>query len=354
MADIPSIGSVRFQDYKLLRSVDLDLGRLNVIVGRNGIGKSSVLDGLHQLLQLLGPNSAANVFAGRNDPRHLVSRPDATALGVSARFSDGQSFAVRISAIGEQRRGKLDILSGREGTEAILRPDQQPDPLLRSIGVSLTRLDASALAAPHASEREIPQLELDGAGLASVLQYVQGLRDGTLDAIEDDLRVLVPGSGRIRVLPAAVGPASRSNPVTGARFELERGGIGWLAADQLSRGTLFALGLVTTLHWRPARVLLLDDIDQGLHPVALRRLVITLRRVLEQKPALQIIAVSHSPFVLDVLASHEAFIAGAASPTAARITRLDRHPAWAMRSQYLHPGELWTALAEDWVSEAGR
>lgn len=351
MAEAPSLGKVLFRDYRLLRSVDLELGRLNIIVGRNGAGKSSVLDGLHQLLTLLGPASAANVFAGRHDPRQLLSRPDGTTLQIGALFSNEQIFGVKISAIGEQRKGRLDLIGGRVGAEAVLRPDHTPDPGLKHITVALARHDPSVLAEPHVPEREIPQLEVDGRGLASVLQYIQGLRDGTLDAIEDDLREIVPGTGRIRVLPAVVTGPRAGN---GSRFEIERGGIGWVPSEQLSRGTLFALGLATVLHWRPPRVLLLDDIDQGLHPMAQRTLVITLRRCLERHPQMQIVAASHSPFVLDVLAGHEVFIAGAASPISAKIVRLDQHPAWAERSHYLHPGELWVAIGEGWVAEGQR
>jgi predicted ATPase len=183
------------------------------------------------------------------------------------------------------------------------------------------------------------------------LQYIQGLRDGTLEAIERDLAMVVPGARRIRVLPARIHEEQRD--VTGSRFELEWDGLGWIAADQLSHGTLLALGLVTALRWNPARMVLLDDIDQGLHPAAQRKLVTTLRQILEQQPHVQVVATSHSPFVLDVLQAEEVFVAGAESTTSTRIRRLDQHPAWAKRSQYMHPGEFWSAVGEDWVAENG-
>jgi AAA15 family ATPase/GTPase len=44
------VDRVELLNFKLLRDVQVDLGRLNVFVGRNGVGKSSVLRGLDLLM----------------------------------------------------------------------------------------------------------------------------------------------------------------------------------------------------------------------------------------------------------------------------------------------------------------
>ena len=45
------IDRVSFTNFKSLRRVDVDLRRFMVIVGPNGSGKTSLLDGLHYLAQ---------------------------------------------------------------------------------------------------------------------------------------------------------------------------------------------------------------------------------------------------------------------------------------------------------------
>ena len=135
----------------------------------------------------------------------------------------------------------------------------------------------------------------------------------------------------------------------GARFEVEWQDIGWVPASQLSEGTLLALGLVTLLRHDPPDILLLDDIDKALHPMAQKEVIKLLRRILEQNPRLQIIATAHSPFVLDELSADEVFVAGSDGPGATQIRRLDEHPAWETNKEYLSPGEFWTSVGEDWV-----
>ena len=44
--------AVRFQSYKCLADVTIELGRMTLLVGANASGKSSVLDGLDLLCRL--------------------------------------------------------------------------------------------------------------------------------------------------------------------------------------------------------------------------------------------------------------------------------------------------------------
>ena len=51
-----------FQNYKALKAVDVDLRPFTVIVGKNGSGKTSVLQGIHKITQV--PLRLADAFAG--------------------------------------------------------------------------------------------------------------------------------------------------------------------------------------------------------------------------------------------------------------------------------------------------
>lgn len=370
-----------FKNFKLLRDVSLPLGRLNVLVGPNAVGKSTVLEGMHYLLQLAAakPGGSATIhsealFRGKGAVDDLVAKPDATELELEAVLEDGRRFALRAGvAKDEPEPERFHLWFGKKGHEIQLVPpsnDQEERLFFRGpreakLGsVVRLKLHAETLAAEHYSEEEIPGVGHDGEGLASVLQYLQGLRDGTLEAIERDLATIVPGARRIRALPARVRRrekqrisldgqdfwAEQSRDVTGARFEVEWEGLGWVPAGQLSEGTLLALGLITVVRFDAPRLVLLDDLDKALHPVAQRKLVAHLRGVLDATPHLQIVATSHSPFLLDELRMEEVFVMSCGARGSA-LRRLDEHPTSQKRGAYLRPGELWSLVGEGWVSE---
>lgn len=364
------ITRVQYRNYKLLREVCLDLGPLNVVVGRNGIGKSSLLEGLHFLLLCVTARDRSPLIAP-GSLEGLYSRPDASDLEVQVKFDRGGQFGVAAS--------RLDGVSAHFAANSESPPLSSGPPLdvrdalfglpyaARLGEVVRLKLHAEALA-EDSPIREKPRIEFDGSGLPSVLWEVLARRDGTLEAIEADLRGVVKGARQVRVQSTTLHTTvmtsvtlggqetfvEQPREMPGVHLDVEFERVGWIPSSQLSEGTLLVLGLLTLLRNRPPRIVLLDDIDKALHPVAQRGLVTLLRGVLAAKPDLQILATSHSPFVLDALSAEEAFVVGAAGPGESRVRRLDAHPAWAKRKDFMHPGEFWSAVGEDWVAENGR
>ena len=124
-----------------------------------------------------------------------------------------------------------------------------------------------------------------------------------------------------------------------------------ISASMMSGGTLLALGILALLH-SPARprILLLDDIDHGLHPRAQWDLLKQLRALLERFPDLQIVATSHSPDLVDELAPEEVVVMALREDgtTAARpLTDCPREDMLGV----LKAGQLWSAVGEDWVKD---
>jgi predicted ATPase len=129
-------------------------------------------------------------------------------------------------------------------------------------------------------------------------------------------------------------------------------GVEGVKASHVSSGTLFALGLLTVaLGPDSANVILLDDLDHGLHPKAQMELIEVFRNLIEQNPDLQIIATAHSPYILHHLEWNEVWVTGLREDGSASCARLDRHPEIEKWREAMTPGEFWSHIGDDWVKK---
>ncbi len=120
----------------------------------------------------------------------------------------------------------------------------------------------------------------------------------------------------------------------------------------ISEGTLLILGILTFfMRPNPPQIFLIDDIDHGLHPRAQRDLVNTLREFLNKNPELQIIATSHSPYLLDCLEPSEVRLTTLLDDGSTACARLDEHPEFEKWKDEMAPGEMWSLFGEKWVAE---
>ncbi|NJK33028.1 MAG: ATP-binding protein [Deltaproteobacteria bacterium] len=108
-----------------------------------------------------------------------------------------------------------------------------------------------------------------------------------------------------------------------------------------------ALGLHTLLAGpRPPRLLLLDDVDRGLHPAAQRALVLQLQEVASART--KIVCTSHSPYVLDPLPIEAVRIVLADRDTGATtVVRMQDHPEWGKWSKTMSPADFWQYAGDE-------
>jgi predicted ATPase len=119
----------------------------------------------------------------------------------------------------------------------------------------------------------------------------------------------------------------------------------------VSSGTLFALGLLTVvLGPDSANVVLLDDLDHGLHPRAQLELIGVFRKLIDDNPELQIIATAHSPYILDRLQPNEVRVMSLRDDGAAVCVPLTDHPEFERWRDAMSPGEFWSTFYEDWLT----
>ncbi len=128
-----------------------------------------------------------------------------------------------------------------------------------------------------------------------------------------------------------------------------------IPARMVSDGTLLILGLLSAMMGpNHPKLILLDDLDHGLHPRAQRDLVTLLRKLFEQDPALQIVATTHSPYLLDQLEPKEIRLTTRLGDGSVACARLDEHPDFEKWKEAMAPGEFWSMVGEKWVGERQR
>ena len=128
-----------------------------------------------------------------------------------------------------------------------------------------------------------------------------------------------------------------------------------LPASVMSEGTLITTALITLLESPSCpRVLLLDDLEQGLHPKAQRELVQQLKKIMGERPELQVVATTHSPYIVDELEPEDVQLLALSEKGSSEVKRLSDHPRAGEALEILTTGEFWSAEGEEWVVERGR
>ncbi len=99
--------------------------------------------------------------------------------------------------------------------------------------------------------------------------------------------------------------------------------------------------------------MLLDDLDKGLHPKAQKELVTLVRGLLDTNADLQIVATTHSPYLLDWMKPNEVRMTCLKEDGATVCGPIESHPKFAKWKDEMAPGELWSLFGEKWLTETG-
>jgi energy-coupling factor transporter ATP-binding protein EcfA2 len=354
------IQKVSIRNFKCLRDVRFDLQRFTVIVGPNASGKSSILQALKILCDAFSPSA--------------IQIPQIVSLGQTAEpiekllskyKSRGASDEVELAAATEQGcyryrsgvipgpRNKVRNSSNATSGPAVGSDLDSPDwnspkpneaPLLPTS--VLLRLEASNLAVAHSAGPDPAVMTANGVGLHSALASMALNDPDSWQSLQKDLRKIIPTISRLRHSRAELNkPPSLLFDTIGAES---------LPALQVSEGTLLVLGLLAALH-APTRpnLILLDDLDRGLHPKAQKELVMLLRTLMHSNEALQIVATTHSPYLLDSMEPNEVRMTYLHDDGSTECASLTEHPDFERWKDEMAPGEMWSLFGEKWLIEQG-
>lgn len=168
-------------------------------------------------------------------------------------------------------------------------------------GIRLYSFDAQAMTLPVQIHPHM-QMDQKGANLAGVLDLLHSSEPERFDALNEELRRLLPEFDRVLL----------DTPTTGQKsIRLTRGPGHKIEGSELSQGTLLALALLTLAHTAdPPPVVCLEEPDRGIHPRLLREIRNALYQLSypdnfgAKRNPVQVIATTHSPYLLDLFKDH--------------------------------------------------
>lgn len=348
------IRTVEFHNFKALRHVKLELERFTVLVGPNASGKTSILEGIHYLTQPLSENDRSTKSILENpsvawtrgvcDPIEIVLESEEKAC--KAVYSPPKSPFHSSSPLQSNGAGWE-----YQGFNAKTVEGQwSPGGIAPIVASSFLRLNAKQLATPSFSQDQQPRIGSDGQGLASALVYLLLSRRTEFDRLLELLQRVCPYVEAIRFQRTLLRTDQQLG--WGEELILDLQGAPDIPAYLVSDGTLLVLGILTAMMGPDhPKLILLDDLDYGLHPRAQRDLVTLFRRLFEQDPGLQIVATTHSPYLLDELDPKEVRMTNRLDDGSVACARLEEHPDFEKWKNEMSPGELWSFFGEKWVSE---
>ncbi len=381
------ITNLRLQNYKNHRDTEFEFGRLTAIVGPNSSGKTNALEVL-KIPRALVPNGTLSSAVGDEaDPSEIIMKfADSCEIKIEGEGSNRECWMLDISMnhdsfpasgatnVTDTASAKLETSTGwkfeGEGNSAVLDggQDRCPD-WLESSFEQITFLQAIGrrLQQPSFTNDIPPKISSHGDYLPTVIAHYQ-LKDRTwVDRLIDRVQTVVPVVRDINIQQSH-GVVSREGDIRIVRPRNQENGNHIKKVDQLifdfenahgiraqhvSEGTLFATLIFAALMQYPdsdaPKTLLLDDIDQGLHPKAQRDLIRVLRNMVEEEPDLQVIFSTHSPYVVDEMDADEVYLLNTDKEGAAHAKKLSEHPDADRALEVLTTGEFWSAEGEDWV-----
>ena len=279
------IASVAFRNFKALRDAQLALAPFNLVVGPNGSGKTSLIQALLHLRTLSRLPVAESPPPAKADGMEIVFRFSPPHERIEARVGCASDYVCDLF--------QLNVPPSDAGWREL-------QPRLARIRSFL--FDHYAMAAP-ARRADSAELSSNAANLAAVLARWSTERPEALAALEAEFVRIEPDFSALKLRPAGEGSV-------GLAAVLGNGGE-TIAAENISQGALYLLALLAlAFDPQPPSVVCIEELDRGLHPRMLREARDALYRLSHpsaagpSRPPVQVVATTHSPYLLDLFKDH--------------------------------------------------
>lgn len=336
--------SIKVQGFRRLKDFSLSLRPFNVLVGENGVGKTTLLD-IFNLLSAAAKGGLADHISRLGGISSVLSFGEARKLSISAEYvwrddagKDIYQYAISFRGdIGGSYRivaEHLDLESGEDQAIKLFNrinndinySDFESEGVVRKVSWPINYIEAMISQCPKndfhaeafrsclASFSSVHELDVsirapvrlpqqmapasfpgeDGEWLASFLYSLKETNDPAFEKVSDALRAAFPTFERLEFPPVAAGLIALAWREKGRKTPFY--------ANQLSEGTLRFLWLAALLAKPKSAITLIDEPEVSMHPEMLSLLVGLMREASQQT---QLIVVTHSDTLVRFLEPDE-------------------------------------------------
>ncbi len=322
------IASIAFRNFKALRQASVALTPFNLVIGPNGSGKSSLIEALMRLRTL----ARLPLADDKTEPQRSSKAPE-----VSFTFLPPYDrWEALMSCATEEQCDLLHLLPLPTG-EGDGRWEDLRAKLLR---MRRFELDHMAIAKPSPIKDQL-ELAANGGNLAALLVRWRDTVPAAFAAWTGQVLRVFPEYDEVVFQDGGDGSVGLALRITGERTRVP--------AHDLSQGTLYALAIFAlAADPQPASVVCIEELDRGLHPRIFREVQDAMYSLshptcagLTREPA-QVIATSHSPYLLDLFREHiEEVIISEKRGAAAHFLKLTGRKDLAELMEGASLGDLW-------------
>lgn len=375
----PFIRRVKLRNFKSIAECDVELGRLTLMVGRNGAGKSNFLDALRFVADALQrPLKFAIRFRGDAGTiqRRCVGCPADVEMSLELQLDERRieysfvlgSRSTRDLFVRSESFRAFDVDGEVEcffevSDGELVRTSAQGSPAITSEGLSLPLMagmdefqDAYWALYSITCYNVLPvglrgiqpvgdasSLRSDGSNAASVLHRMQVEFPERFSRVAEYLRAILPDLVSLNVATLGVPPGAVAEMVEFEQQQSNGSENLRFAAGSMSDGTLRALGiLVAALQPQspvlPVRFVGIEEPETALHPAAAGVLLDALRDASEER---QVLVTTHSADLLDRFdPDHDTLLVVVSDQGATEIGPADPASVNVIRKHLYTPGDL--------------
>ena len=336
------IKEIALKNYRSFVDARCRLSPFTLIVGANNAGKSNLLKAFADLSMFVSRHGDVDDWSQK---RHHASK--SYDVEIHADWDDAGPLTTRMLTDEEMEEARKRREEMRKQWEAALDGQHpfKPAPAAKYRGftgtLSVYAFDPTVIGNPEGGDA-IPFIRPNGAGVSWILdKWNSGAKAGRerFAQVVADLRRCVP---EIEAL-------SFYDVVAGKRgVQVEQFGLpNPVPLSEVSDGTRLVLAILTLINLEsPPPVILLEDINRGLHPRLYERIVEFLRTIANEGKT-QILATTHDPYLIDEFRDNpEAVVIVEKKDAASTLSNLDDR-----LKTFLEPGEeLEMPLVQVWFS----
>ena len=358
MVEKRPINRLKIEGFKSIRRLDLELGRLNVLIGPNGSGKSNLVSYFHMLREMVdgrlqvwiakrGGADRILTFGAKETPQvsSYIEIGD-IAYEFVLGHTDNERLVFTREKITDQTDGQIEQHSYETGNaEARLRSNVvhgvTAEPYIVSCYFSILNWKSyhfhdtseTALVKRKGYVHDNGYLRPDASNLAAYLYMLRHDHEDTYNKIRKIVRLAIPFFNDFVLEPKEIKP----DEYTIQLLWQQKGSDYPFLPSQLSDGSIRFICLVTALlQPDPPSTIIIDEPELGLHPYAITLLGSLMRSASHR---MQIIAATQSvPFLNEF--SIDDLIVVERKDGASVFNRLDESE-FEMWLEEFTVGELW-------------